>query len=119
MDKKTPPPLPPYSPYQAPQHMEEYPHPQGELPMGQNVGMRLLLPVGRSGWAIAAGYLGLFIFPGPITLLCAFLGIREIRRSQKTAEPKHGWGRIITGLLGGGLGTLLWGFAIYGWMREK
>ncbi|MGY8642132.1 MAG: hypothetical protein ACKVJU_13690 [Verrucomicrobiales bacterium] len=27
-------------------------------------GMRMLLPVGRSGWAIAAGYCGLFAFIG-------------------------------------------------------
>jgi hypothetical protein len=32
--------------------------------LGDNAGMRLLLPVGQSGWAIAAGYLGLF------SLLC-------------------------------------------------
>ena len=28
--------------------------------LGENAGIRLLLPVGRSFWAIAAGYAGLF-----------------------------------------------------------
>ena len=37
--------------------------------VGDDPAMRMLLPVGRSGWAIAAGYLGLFsfiIFPAPL-----------------------------------------------------
>ncbi len=40
------------------------PQPYGGPPagIGQDPGVRWLLPVGRSGWAIAAGYLGLFSF---------------------------------------------------------
>src|SRR4051812_21407307 len=39
------------------------PRPPGERrDIGDDAGMRMLLPVGRSGWAIAAGYLGLFSF---------------------------------------------------------
>ena len=36
--------------------------------LGDDAAMRMLLPVGRSGWAIAAGYLGLFsliVLPAP------------------------------------------------------
>jgi hypothetical protein len=63
-----------------------------------------LLPVGRSGWAIAAGYLGLIsvlILPGPLALLCGILALRDIRRHPN----KGGMGRAIFGLVMGGLAT--------------
>jgi hypothetical protein len=73
---------------------------------GDNAGMRLLVPVGRSGWAIAAGYLGLIsvlIFPAPFALATGIYAIIDIRRNPK----KHGMGRAIFGVVMGGLGTLL------------
>jgi hypothetical protein len=93
-----PPPLPPMQyygagPYAAPP------------PMGNDAGMRMLLPVGRSGWAIAAGYLGLFsvlMIPAPFALLCAIMGIRSIRRDKNV----HGMGRAIFGLIMGLVGTI-------------
>jgi len=78
--------------------------------LGDNAGMRMLLPVGRSGWAIAAGYLGLFcliIFPAPIALVISIIAIWDIRRSKRTDQPKHGMGRAIFGLVMGFLGTAL------------
>ncbi len=72
--------------------------------IGQDPGIRMLLPVGRSFWAIAAGYLGLFsvlCFPAPLALLAALLAIREMRRDPK----KHGMGRAVFGLVMGGIGT--------------
>jgi hypothetical protein len=78
--------------------------------LGDDVGMRLLLPVGRSGWAIAAGYAGLFallLFPAPIALILGIVGWRDIRRSRGTAEPKHGMGRVVFALITGGLGTAI------------
>lgn len=36
------------------------PPPQHPQRLGDNAGVRMLMPVGRSGWAIAAGYFGLF-----------------------------------------------------------
>ena len=42
--------------------------------------MCMLLPVGRSGWAIAAGYLGLIsvlAFPGPFAMIAGILAIRD------------------------------------------
>lgn len=69
-------------------------------PMEESAAMRMLLPVGRSGWAIAAGYLGLFsvlAFPAPFAVICAIIAIRDIR-----AHPKrHGMGRAIFGLVMG------------------
>ena len=78
--------------------------------LGDDAGIRLLLPVGRSGWAIAAGYMGLFallIFPAPIALILAFLGHRDIRKSRSSPHPKHGMGRVILAYITGGLGTLV------------
>ena len=76
--------------------------------IGQNAGMRLLLPVGRSGWAIAAGYLGLFAFvvvPAPLALLISLVAIWDIRKHRHDAQPRHGMGRAIFGLITGVLGT--------------
>lgn len=101
----SPPPIPPPVPVFVPANPP--PVPQAKK-LGDDVGMRLLLPVGRSGWAIAAGYAGLFalaILPAPIALILGLIGWRDIRRSRRTAEPKHGMGRVIFALITGGLGT--------------
>jgi len=76
----------------------------GEL--GNDPLLRMVLPVGRSGLAIAAGYLGLFavlFFPAPFALAVGLLAIRDIRRHPE----KHGMGRAIFGALMGGLFTVL------------
>jgi hypothetical protein len=60
--------------------------------------MRWLLPVGRSGYAIAAGYLALFSlipFVGYLALLFAALGIWDLRAHRE----KSGWGRVIFALV--------------------
>ncbi len=70
--------------------------------------MRLLLPLGCSGWAFLAGYAGLFaltIFPAPIALILGIMGWRDIRRSRSTAAPKYGMGRVVLALVTGGIGT--------------
>lgn len=107
---ETPPPIPPPLPVFVPP-----PAPPAAAPvnLGDSAGMRLLLPVGRSGWAIAAGYLGLFgllIVPAPLALIVSLIAIRDIQRSKKTATRKHGMGRAVFGLLVGVLGTavLIW-----------
>ena len=69
----------------------------------------MLLPVGRSGWAIAAGYLGLIsvlVIPAPFALLFGILAIMDIRKNPK----KHGMGRAIFGIIMGTLVTI--GFLI-------
>ncbi len=68
--------------------------------------MRMILPVGRSGLAIAAGYAGLFsvlCFPAPIALLLGILAIIDIKRHPE----KHGMGRAIFALIMGGLFSIL------------
>jgi hypothetical protein len=66
--------------------------------------MRLLLPVGRSGLAIAAGYFGLFAvlgIPAPVALVLGILAIRDIKQNPK----KHGMGRAVFAVVMGALGT--------------
>ena len=78
--------------------------------LGQNAGMRMLLPVGRSGWAIAAGYLGLFgliILPAPLALIVSLVAIADIRKHRHDPSPKHGMGRAVFGLIVGILGTVV------------
>src|SRR5512140_468857 len=73
--------------------------------LGDDAAMRMLLPVGRSGWAIAAGYAGLFAFlvvPAPLALLLGLLAARDLRRHPE----KHGWGRTVFGTVIGAAGTL-------------
>jgi hypothetical protein len=77
--------------------------------MGDSSAMRMLLPVGRSGLAIAAGYAGLFallIAPAPLALVLGLLAIRDIKLNPK----KHGMGRAVFATVIGAIGTviLLW-----------
>ncbi|MDO8677799.1 MAG: DUF4190 domain-containing protein [Acidobacteriota bacterium] len=74
--------------------------------------MRMLLPVGRSGLAIAAGYAGLFAFlilPAPLALVLGVLAVRDIRRNPK----KRGMGRAVFGVITGVLGTGLLAWFAY------
>jgi hypothetical protein len=67
--------------------------------------IRMLIPVGRSIWAIAAGYAGLFavlMFPAPLALILGILAIRDIKKHP----TKHGMGRAIFGLVSGFLFTI-------------
>jgi hypothetical protein len=64
------------------------------------------LPVGTSGWAIAAGYLGLFsliCFPAPLALLCGIIAIWHLRRNPRLS----GWGRAIFGVVMGAIGIAI------------
>lgn len=77
--------------------------------MEDSVGMRMLMPVGRSFWAILAGYLGLLslvIVPAPLALIVSIVAILDLRKSKATDKPKYGMGRAIFGLIMGILGTV-------------
>lgn len=65
----------------------------------------MMLPVGRSGLAIAAGYLGLFailLLPAPFALIAGLLAVRDLRRNPH----KHGMGRAVFGIVSGAVFTL-------------
>jgi len=73
--------------------------------IGDDPAIRMLLPVGRSGLAIAAGYAGLFaVVPclAPLALLLGILAIRDLRNNPH----KHGMGRAIFGVVMGSVFTL-------------
>jgi hypothetical protein len=66
----------------------------------------MLLPVGRSFWAIAAGYLGLFsvlLFPAPIALILGIVAVVDIRRHPE----RHGMGRAIFGIVMGAIFSIV------------
>lgn len=65
-----------------------------------------VLPTGRSGLAIAAGYAGFFaflVFPAPVALVLGILAVLDIKRHPE----KQGMGRAFFGLITGALGTLV------------
>jgi hypothetical protein len=97
-----------YNPYQSPLQQQRPPHQPG---LGDNLGMRMLLPVGRSAWAIAAGYAGLFsllCFPAPLALLLGIIAIIDIQRNPH----KHGMGRAIFGIVMGLIFSLILAFGM-------
>ena len=91
-----PPALPPQAIYYPPP-------PQPDI--GADPKMRMLMPVGRSPWAIVAGYLGLLsplmIF-APFALIVSIMAIRDIKRRQT-----HGMGRAIFGLIMGAIFSII------------
>jgi hypothetical protein len=73
--------------------------------LGDDVGIRMLIPVGRSVWAILAGYFGLFallVFPAPLALIFGIVALIDMRRHP----DRHGMGRAIFGIIMGTLGSL-------------
>ncbi len=78
--------------------------PQGNA-SAQDAGLAFVLPIGRSGWAIAAGYLALFsilVLPAPFALACGVMALRDIKKDpKKTGKP-----RAFFGIVMGALGTL-------------
>ncbi len=74
--------------------------PQTGRSIGDDAGIRMLIPVGRSGWAIAAGYLGLIsviVLPAPFAIVFGCIAIRDIKKNPN----KHGLGRAYFGLIMG------------------
>jgi len=68
--------------------------------------LKYILPVGRSAWALAAGYLALFaifLIPAPAALFCGIMALREISKNPR----KLGKVRAIFGIVMGIIGTAL------------
>src|SRR5829696_1043513 len=95
-----PPPLPLPAPPLSSQRMVGYFAPPPPSDPGNDAKMRMLMPVGRTGLSIAAGYLGLFsVIPifAPIAVIISLMAIRELRRKPNL----HGMGRAVFGLVMG------------------
>ena len=70
--------------------------------------LEMLIPINRSIWSIAAGYLGLFAIIPPMNLVAIVISGIALYDFSKHPE-KHGRGRAIFGLVMGILMTLVWG----------
>jgi uncharacterized protein DUF4339/uncharacterized protein DUF4190 len=97
--------LPELAPGAMPPVRPTYAAPPPRPPAGDDPMMRMLLPVGRSGWAIAAGYLGLLSFLGIFAPVALIVGIVAVRDIQQHPE-KHGLGRAWFGIIMGALGSI-------------
>jgi hypothetical protein len=79
--------------------------PPGGHRIGDDAGMRALLPVGRTALSIIAGYVGLLclvlFFLGPIALLLGILAIVDLKKKPGS----HGMGRAVFAIVMGTLGT--------------
>lgn len=67
-----------------------------------NAGLKWIVPVGRSGFAIAAGYLALFsvlLLPAPLALLFGVLALADIARHPEKSGKGRAWFGIVAGML--------------------
>ena len=74
--------------------------------LGDDAVIRMIIPVGRSIWAIISGYLGLLsvlLVPAPFALATGIMAVLEIKKNPK----KHGMGRAIFGIVMGSLGCVV------------
>ena len=83
-------------------------------PQETELGMRMLIPIGRSPFAIVAGYLGLLsitLIPAPFALLFGIAAVVHIRRGTHV----HGMGRAVFAIVMGVLGSILLAIGLLEW----
>jgi len=88
-----------------------HPGPLGTRAPFTDNGMLWILPVGRSPFALIAGYLGLLSLLGvfaPFAILLGILALRQIKQNPHM----HGAGRAWFGIVMGTLMTLLYGIGL-------
>jgi len=91
---------------------------------GGDEAVKWLIPIGRSGWAVASGYLGLlacFPFVGfAFGILAVITGILALRHAKQNPQV-GGRGRAIFGIVAGSIAGLANGFlvgiTVYGYLR--
>lgn len=69
-------------------------------PASPNGCLALVIPIGRSGWAIGAGYLGLLsplVLPAPFAILCGVLAIKDINKNPEKLGVVRAWFGIVAG----------------------
>jgi uncharacterized RDD family membrane protein YckC len=83
-------------------HAVAPPLPLPPPPQTSSSAEKWLIPTNRSGWCIAAGYLGLFailMLPAPIALAAGIIGLRDVRRNPGLGGRGRAWFGIIMGAL--------------------
>ncbi len=105
---------PPITPPPMVQQVEVLPR----APIGQDAGMRMIIPVGRAWQAIVSGYMGLLsILPG-FGVLALIFGVWAIVVIKN--DPKqHGMGRAIFGIIAGAIGTIFYMIVFIGMSMER
>ena len=89
-----------------------FPQPAHLQPAHGTTAVELLLPISVSGWAMAAGYLGLLswlILPGPISLVVGFIALRDLAKRPHMRGKVRAWLGVVMGAIST---TLLGVFAI-------
>jgi len=64
--------------------------------------LSMVLPINRSGWAIAAGYLALLsvlCLPAPFALFCGIMALRDLKRRPYLQGGGRAWFGIVMGIL--------------------
>ena len=75
--------------------------PQKSIPNSEEA-LKFVIPIGRSGWAIAAGYLGLLSllpFFGILALIIGVVAVRDIKRHPERLGLGRAWFGIVMGAL--------------------
>ncbi len=90
----SPPPVPPRPPAAAPAYAPQ------TTPTAPNGCFALVVPVGRSGWSIAAGYFGLLsilVLPAPFAIWFGVLALRDIKKNPEKLGMVRAWFGILAG----------------------
>ena len=79
--------------------------------------LSMVLPLNRSGWAIAAGYLALFsvlCLPAPFALFCGIMALRDLKRQPHLQGAGRAWFGIVMGAIGMLLLLLMLAYVAFG-----
>ena len=90
---------PPVSEFSVPPQEHAYPRPMGGPADANNDPLRFVIPVNPSGWAVAAGYVGLvsvLMLPAPIAIILSVIALRDLKKNpQKTGQARAIFGLIM------------------------
>jgi hypothetical protein len=63
----------------------------------------VFVPAGWSGWAVAAGYLGLLSilgYPAILSLIAGMIALRDLRKHPEKRGQRRAWFGLVMGALG-------------------
>lgn len=75
--------------------------PQSMTPPTRDRGLEMVIPINRSGWALAAGYVALFsipfVFLAPIGVALGIVGLVDLKKNPSRAGRGRCWFAVIYG----------------------